>query len=136
MSCSCESAIRVAGGPLASREARAALTEEMAGRIGDDQLRDLHLIVSEVVNNSVLHGRVGEDGWIEIESAFSDGSIRVEVRDSGVQGDPQPREPDYRSGGGFGLFIVDALCERWGVEHDPQLRVWFELSLGTPGYTS
>jgi anti-sigma regulatory factor (Ser/Thr protein kinase) len=136
MSCSCESAIRVPGGPRASRDARAALTDELAGRVGDDRLRDLHLIVSEIVNNSVLHGQVGEDGWIEIECSLGDGSIRVEVRDTGLQGDPLPRDPDYHSGGGFGLFIVEALCERWGVEHDPQLRVWFELALGTPGYTS
>ncbi len=129
MSGGCESGIRIPGGPRASREARAALTDELASRVDDDRLRDLHLVVSEIVNNSVLHGRVGEDGWIEIDCWVSDGSLRVEVRDTGVQGEPAPRDPDYSDGGGFGLFIVDALCTRWGVEHDPRLRVWFELGL-------
>lgn len=129
MSCACGDEIRIPGGPRASGAARAALTDELASRLDDDRLRDLHLVVSEIVNNSVLHGRVGEDGWIEIECSFSDDNLRVEVRDTGVQGAPAPREPDYDQGGGFGLFIVDALCTRWGVEHDPRLRVWFELGL-------
>jgi anti-sigma regulatory factor (Ser/Thr protein kinase) len=129
MSRGCENGIRVSGGPRASRDARAALTDELAGRLGDDQLRDLHLIVSEIVNNSVLHGRVGEDGWIEIDCSLTTEHLRVEVRDTGLQGIPEPRDPDYEQGGGFGLFIVDALCTRWGVEHDPGLRVWFELGL-------
>jgi anti-sigma regulatory factor (Ser/Thr protein kinase) len=125
----CERGIRIPGGPRASSDARAALTDELASRVDDDRLRDLHLVVSEIVNNSVLHGRVGEDGWIEIDCSVGDGHLRVEVRDTGVQGTPAQREPDYGDGGGFGLFIVDALCARWGVEHDPRLRVWFELGL-------
>jgi anti-sigma regulatory factor (Ser/Thr protein kinase) len=129
MSCASKGGIRIQGGPRASRSARAALTDELAGRLDDERLRDLHLVVSEIVNNSVLHGRVGEDGWIEIDHSFSAGSLRVEVRDTGLQGEPAPRDPDYDSGGGFGLFIVDALCTRWGVEHNPGLRVWFELGL-------
>ena len=129
MSCACESDIRVPGGPRAAGEVRAALTDRLARRLDDRQLRDLHLIVSEIVNNSVLHGEVGEDGWIEVEAQFDDDCLRVEVRDTGLQGDPAPRSPNYEEGGGFGLFIVDALSASWGVEHEPALRVWFELGL-------
>jgi anti-sigma regulatory factor (Ser/Thr protein kinase) len=129
MSSACGSGIRVPGGPRASRDARAALTDQLAGRLDDGRLRDLHLVISEIVNNSVLHGQVGEDGWIEIDYSFPESQLRVEVRDTGTQGNPEPRDPDYDAGGGFGLFLVDALCERWGVEHDPALCVWFELGL-------
>jgi len=129
MSCACESEIRIQGGPRASREARAALTERLETRLDEEQLRDLHLVVSEIVNNSVLHGKVDEDGWIEIDTAFGDGCLRVEVRDTGVQGLPAQREPDYEQGGGFGLFLVQALSRNWGVEQEPQLKVWFELGL-------
>ena len=129
MTSACGSGIRIPGGPRASRDARAALTDQLAGRLDDDRLRDLHLVVSEIVNNSVLHGRVGEDGWIEIDCSCSADQLRIEVRDTGLQGSPEQREPDYDHGGGFGLFLVDALCTRWGVEHDPGLRVWFELGL-------
>ena len=129
MTCACESEIRVSGGPRAAGEVRAALTDRLASRLDDHRLRDLHLIVSEIVNNSVLHGEVGEDGWIEIETSFGGDCLRVEVRDTGLNGEPAPRAPDYEQGGGFGLFIVDALSASWGVEHEPVLTVWFELGL-------
>jgi anti-sigma regulatory factor (Ser/Thr protein kinase) len=129
MTCACESDIRVPGGPRAARDARAALTDRLATRLDDDTLRDLHVIVSEIVNNSVLHGQVGEDGWVEIDTSFNDNCLRVEVRDTGIQGKPVQRDPDYGQGGGFGLFLVDALSTSWGVEHGPSLRVWFELGL-------
>jgi anti-sigma regulatory factor (Ser/Thr protein kinase) len=129
MTCASESDIRVPGGPRAAGEVRAALTERLERRLDERQLRDLHLIVSEIVNNSVLHGEVGEDGWIEVDAQFDDACLRVEVWDTGLQGEPAPRAPDYEEGGGFGLFIVDALSASWGVEHEPTLRVWFELEL-------
>ena len=119
------------GGRRAGREARTALTQELGGRLPDDCLRDVHLVVTEIVNNSVVHGHVGEDGWIALEWSLSDASIRIDVRDTGEQGDPRPRRPDYVHGGGFGLFIVDHLCSSWGIDHDPRLRVWFELPLDT-----
>jgi anti-sigma regulatory factor (Ser/Thr protein kinase) len=92
-------------------------------------MSDLHLLVSEIVNNSVLHGQVDEKGWIELEWDVSDERVRIEVRDSGLQGEPRQRDPDYETGGGFGLFIVDSMCESWGVEREPTLTVWFELRL-------
>jgi anti-sigma regulatory factor (Ser/Thr protein kinase) len=129
MSGGCESGIRVPGGPRAAGEARAALTGQLGDRLGGERIRDLHLVVSEIVNNSVLHGHVGDDGWIEIDYSISDSVLRVEIRDTGVQGNPEAREPDFENGGGFGLFIVDAVCDCWGVEHEPVLSVWFELGL-------
>ena len=129
MTCACDSGIRISGGPRAAGEARAALSDRVASRLDEHQLRDLQLIVSEIVNNSVLHGEVDEQGWIEIDAQFGDDCLRVEVRDTGTQGEPVPRTPDMESGGGFGLFIVDALSASWGVEHEPTLRVWFELEL-------
>jgi anti-sigma regulatory factor (Ser/Thr protein kinase) len=129
VSCPSENAIRVHGGPRAALEARAALTAELDGRPGQEALRDLHLLLSEVVNNSVVHGGVDESGWIEVAVACDPDRIRIEVRDSGRQGDPVAREPDYEHGGGFGLFLVEAMASRWGSERDPGLTVWFELDL-------
>jgi anti-sigma regulatory factor (Ser/Thr protein kinase) len=108
-------------------EARAAVAAEIGDRVGEDELRDVHLLLSEVVNNSVIHGKVDEDGWIGIGVSLGDSCVRVEVRDSGEQGDPVPRDPDYDDGGGFGLFLVDAMASRWGIEREPGLTVWFEL---------
>ena len=125
----CSDAIRIPGGRTAAGEARAAATAQLGDAIHEDRLRDVHLLLSEVVNNSVLHGGVDEDGWIEIAAAAGDGRVRCEVRDSSDAGDPVPREPDFDSGGGFGLFLVDAMASRWGTDRDSALTVWFELDL-------
>jgi anti-sigma regulatory factor (Ser/Thr protein kinase) len=130
MSCGTDGAIRIGGGRGAGIEARAALTGRLEPHVGEDELRDLHLLTSEVVNNSVLHGGVDEDGWIELLIAHSDGFVRVEVRDSGDAGDPEPRTPDYEEGGGFGLFLVESMASRWGTGRNVSgLTVWFELDL-------
>jgi anti-sigma regulatory factor (Ser/Thr protein kinase) len=125
----CSDAIRISGGRTAGADARAAVTAQLGEALDGDLLRDLHLLLSEVVNNSVLHGGVDEDGWIEITATAADGRVRCEVRDSGAQGEPVPREPDLESGGGFGLFLVEAMAARWGTERDTHLTVWFELDL-------
>jgi hypothetical protein len=31
--------------------------------------------------------------------------------------------------GGWGLRIIDALCERWGEERDGGYRVWAQITL-------
>jgi anti-sigma regulatory factor (Ser/Thr protein kinase) len=72
---------------------------------------------------------VDEDGWIELAIACAADRVRIEVRDSGRQGDPVPREPDYEHGGGFGLFLVEAMASRWGSVRESGLTVWFELDL-------
>jgi anti-sigma regulatory factor (Ser/Thr protein kinase) len=130
--CASESGIRIPGGPQAASEARSAISAQFGDRLADDDLRDLHLLVSEVVNNSVLHAQVGADGWIGINIALGEDSLRVAVRDSGIPGEPRARQPDFENGGGFGLFLVDALSARWGVEHSPVLTVWFEIRLAGP----
>jgi anti-sigma regulatory factor (Ser/Thr protein kinase) len=129
MNCGADNAIRIGGGPQAGAEARAALTAELAGRVGADGLRDLHLLTSEVVNNSVVHGGVGEDGWIDLTVGLAGDRVRVSVTDSGSNGDPVPRDPDLEHGGGFGLFLVETMASRWGAERDPDLVVWFEIEL-------
>jgi anti-sigma regulatory factor (Ser/Thr protein kinase) len=129
MTCAFQDAIRVPGGRRAALEARARLTAELDGQVDPDQLRDLHLLLSEVVNNSVVHGGVEEDGWVEVAVKTRGECVRIDVRDSGSQGEAVPREPDYENGGGFGLFLVDSMASRWGAHRNPGLTVWFELDL-------
>jgi hypothetical protein len=92
----------------------------------------LRLLVDEVVTNSVTHGGVGEDGRILLAIAVREDRIRVDAWDTGRQGTPQLRSPDVDGGHGFGLFLVSSIATAWGAEHDPALRVWFELAR-TPG---
>lgn len=108
---------------------RAALTEQLSERLSEQRLRELHLLVSEVVNNSVVHGHVDEDGWIDVACSLDDDNVRIEVCDSGLQGQPRPRQPNFEIGGGFGLFLVESLSASWGVDHARGLTVWFELAV-------
>jgi anti-sigma regulatory factor (Ser/Thr protein kinase) len=104
-------------------EARRAL-ETLDGHLDRGIAEDLRLLVSELVTNSLRHTgstRIGLEVW------SSDAVVRVLVSDYGagfdVSGPPQPRETS-----GWGLFMVNRLADRWGVECDDVTRVWFEFS--------
>jgi two-component sensor histidine kinase len=99
-----------------------------------DRLDALHIVLNEVVTNSVRHGEVGDGGRIECCVRLDDERVRVDVFDTGRQGTPRLRTPDLRHGEGWGLFLVDSLASRWGATHDPGLRVWFELPRLAPAY--
>jgi anti-sigma regulatory factor (Ser/Thr protein kinase) len=125
----------IAGGDRAAGRARRTLTERLAGHLPADVLSDLQLLVTEIVANSVRHGGVGEDGEIDLRVSVGDGTVRVEMRDTGIQADPHLRTPDLSGGGGFGMVLVSRMSQRWGVDHEPNVVMWFELAL-TPAAPS
>lgn len=99
-----------------------------AGSIGADGVAgDLALIVSELVTNSVLHGKTAPGRQVEVTLDHSAGRVRVEVRDTG-EGMPHRRPRVPLAVSGRGLEIVDALSETWGVtEQIVGKTVWAEL---------
>jgi anti-sigma regulatory factor (Ser/Thr protein kinase) len=119
----------IAGGDKAAGHARRVLAERLSAAIPASVLDDLQLLVTEIVTNSVRHGGVGEDGEIDLRVEVADGRVRVEMRDTGIQADPHLRTPDLGGGGGFGLLLVSRMSERWGVDHEPNVVMWFELAL-------
>ena len=83
--------------------------------------------MSELVTNGVCHS--GEcDGAIVVRVELTATMVRLEVEDPGRGGMVAPRAPD--PGGGFGLNLVQGLCERWGVERVAAggTRVWAQLA--------
>lgn len=123
--------IRVRGGPKAPSEVRSHLDRELAGEVDEQQLAEVQLLATEVVSNSVRHGRVDSDGWVSTAVSVGDRGVRVEIRDSSLHGEPVPRMPDYEGdGGGFGLLLLDQIATDWGVRRDDGLCVWFELAAG------
>jgi len=72
-------------------------------------------------------GEEEQEGDDQEVSATRD-NVRVEVRDSGAQGMPVPQPLELDREGGFGLFLIDQLADSWGVENEPSLCVWFEVS--------
>jgi anti-sigma regulatory factor (Ser/Thr protein kinase) len=125
------------GGPYAATAARLALTD-LENRLDPVLASDLRLLVTEAVNNSVEHAGVGEDDSIGLKVALQPDCVRVEVRDSGPHFEPDPQPPSIdRAPGleedeipGFGLFLVDQLADRWGVNREGGNCVWFELDFG------
>ncbi|MCW3011211.1 MAG: ATP-binding protein [Solirubrobacterales bacterium] len=87
-------------------------------------LRDVQLVVSELVTNAVEHGpreRIG----VELELRGRD-DVRGEIVDQGVDGAPRvERAEDDPTA--IGLRVVEALTTRWGV-HAGSTHVWFEMT--------
>jgi anti-sigma regulatory factor (Ser/Thr protein kinase) len=110
--------------PVAAQRAREELRSRLRDELSADCLFDLSVIVSELVTNSFRYGP-GEPIQLRI-IVNDDGSVRGEIADQG-SGEVAIREMgDGGASGGFGLRIVDALADRWGVYEDTT-NVWFEL---------
>ena len=99
----------------------------LRGRIPALVLEDALLVVSELVANGVSHSGASE-GAIIVRVELTGTMVRLEVEDPGRSGAIAPRAPDL--GGGFGLNIVQGLCERWGLERVAAggTRVWAQLA--------
>ena len=122
-------AFDVPGGRAAPGAARRVL-EERDGALPEGARADLLLLLSELVSNAVLHGRVGAEGRIGVRLDQEPGQVRVEVVDAGTGFDWERRRRERpRREGGFGLALVERIAERWGIERENGLtRVWFELT--------
>jgi anti-sigma regulatory factor (Ser/Thr protein kinase) len=111
--------------PGSVAEARSRVLDAVGPDLGDDgQVETLRLLVSELVTNAVRHG--DHDHPVEIHAMWN-AEIRVEVIDHGHGFSPAPRAGELDEPGGFGLFLVGRLADRWGVETDTATRVWFVL---------
>jgi serine phosphatase RsbU (regulator of sigma subunit)/anti-sigma regulatory factor (Ser/Thr protein kinase) len=107
----------------AAREALSPLGE----RLEDSMLETVRLLVTELITNSVKHGDPGEDP-VRVTVTLTPDAVRVEVSDSGEGFEPPPRPDEpLESPSGWGLYLVDRLAERWGVDAGDRSSVWFEL---------
>lgn len=90
-------------------------------------------IVAELAANAATHGRVsGRD--FRLALLADTGALRIEVTDTRGEDLPHLRPPAPDAGSGRGLFLVEALADRWGVGLGPVPRktVWAELDLPHP----
>ena len=107
--------------------ARRAL-DRLANLLPPERLEEVRLVVSELVTNCILHAGLSPNDRISVSVSTSGDSVRGRVCDPGC-GFEVPSEPSPRSTlrGGWGLPIVDKLTDRWGVEQNSQVCVWFEI---------
>jgi anti-sigma regulatory factor (Ser/Thr protein kinase) len=104
--------------------ARTKVCDAISPDLVDGDVDTLRLLVSEVVTNAVRHGGASRD--VELHASWNS-EVRVEVSDSGEGFTPEPRQAALDEPGGFGLFLVGQLADRWGVETEGGTTVWFVL---------
>ena len=112
---------------MARNATRLALASADLGHLEDN----VTLLVSELVGNAVRHARGGPRS-MKLRPAAGGDLLRVEVIDSDPSA-PQVRAPNGQNEGGFGLVLVQALADGWGVRPtDDGKAVWFELRTAPP----
>ena len=112
-----------AGAPAEARR----VVERLHEHLRPDALDQVRLLVSELVTNSVRHAGLSHEETIALRVSTSDSSVRVEVVDTGPGFAPGTREPTLYQDSGWGLYLVEQIADRWGVERDPRTSVWFEI---------
>jgi anti-sigma regulatory factor (Ser/Thr protein kinase) len=118
----------VRGGPLAAYRARKLMRQELSGRVPEQVLPDVALVLTELVANSVRHGGADDANELLLRFEVRPPALHVEVANPDhATADIGLREPDLAGGGGLGLHIVERLSSRWGVRAEPRTTVWFEL---------
>jgi len=117
----------------AARTARRAVEREFAGAVGAGRLGDVALVISELVNNAVLHG----EGDVVVKLQLDGEVLRGEVIDDGRGFEREVRDHGARDVTGRGLLIVEAMTGRWGI-HEGTTHVWFEMPVvgAAPGLTA
>jgi anti-sigma regulatory factor (Ser/Thr protein kinase) len=106
--------------PSEARRAVDELEENLRGTLAED----IKLLLSELVTNSIRHSGAPADRPIEVAVRSSSSVVRIEVLDRGKW---SPPTPDPGGTSGWGLFLVDQIADRWGVDHDQGTRAWFEI---------
>ena len=125
-----EDAIRLSfeGGPEAAARARQALSH-LRSELDSPTLESLRLLVTELISNAVRHAGAPT---VDLVVLVSPPAVRVEVSDRGAGFQPEPRTRGQDPEGGWGLYLVASLADRWGVAREESgTRVWFELERGS-----
>ena len=124
-----EVSIQLEAGPSAAALARNALVP-IERQVGEHLMADVRLLVSELVTNSVRHADMQPPGAVSLDVSLDARTIHVEVCDTGAGFEPRRRRAGQSKAGGWGLFLVERLADRWGVMRNNFTRVWFEIDLG------
>ncbi len=116
--------LNLEGGPEAAARARRGLAR-LRGELDSPTLESLRLLVTELVSNAVRHAGVPT---VDLLVLVTEPAVRVEVLDQGPGFEPERRRRDPDPEGGWGLFLVERMADRWGVSCESRgTRVWFEI---------
>lgn len=116
--------LRLQGNPDAAAHARQALAR-LRSDIDSPLMETLRLLVTELVSNSVRHA---QSDTVVLKILVGRSAVLTEVTDEGPGFDPASTPEPGTDESGWGLFLVERLAHRWGVnQSDDETRVWFEL---------
>jgi anti-sigma regulatory factor (Ser/Thr protein kinase) len=125
-----ERRFQLSGLPQAVGAARRAL-RDWERHFEPDLFYDLSLCVSELVTNTVRRGEPAAADRIELAVWRSAGLIRAEIREP--RPDALVSKPVTMVPRDWGMFIVDRVADRWGVDRSEGTLVWCEIDLATDG---
>ena len=97
-----------------------------------DLLFTAQLLASELASNSVRHGGLRADESFSLFAHCDAGTLRVEVVDGGPGFDALHLLARHgrRNERFHGIFLVNALADRWGFRSEiGSCSVWFEIDL-------
>jgi anti-sigma regulatory factor (Ser/Thr protein kinase) len=114
--------------PVAVADSRRHARDRIDGLLTPDTLSEVELLTSELVTNAVRHAGLKEGDRIGLDIDVDIDTVHVAVVDGGPGFDfgklfEEPGDPR----GGWGLFLVDKVSDRWGIDASPPHSVWFEI---------
>jgi len=90
---------------------------------------DVLLLVSELVTNAVRHAGAGPERPLQVQLQHGPRWVVVAVTDEGSGFTWCPSPSAGNEPGGWGLFLVDQIADRWGVERTTSGNcVWFKIA--------
>jgi anti-sigma regulatory factor (Ser/Thr protein kinase) len=114
--------------PVAAADARRHVHDRLDGLLSPRRLAEAELLTSELVTNAVRHAWLREGDPIGLDIDVDADTVHVAVVDGGMGFDFRKifEEPGDRRGG-WGLYLVDKVSDRWGIDASPPHSVWFEI---------
>ena len=108
----------------AARRALLAANGGLPSTVRDDVL----LLLTELVSNAVRHAGAGVGQAVRVELQQWARMIAVAVFDEGTRFAAEAPHPKRDRSGGWGLFLIDRIADRWGITPTSSgTCAWFEI---------
>jgi len=110
---------------------RRLVSDLIAAEAYDSAVRDVALVISELLSNALRHAAPLPGSEIRVAWRIDPESVQVSVSDGGGPTVPELGEPTQGATGGRGLRIVEKLSSRWGTRTGEEgTTVWAEVPVG------
>ena len=94
-------------------------------KVSEQTAATLGLIATELVTNAYRHGG---QGTVELSAHLTDEHVHLAVKSP--RGETKPAMGVATESGGWGLQLVDSVCDDWGVDDDEEagsVTVWTRI---------